>query len=258
MVALVTLVGTERFISVVEYNKTILFRYIEKNQIQKVEKHLEKYPEKIDKQEYKIDLLRWNYTPLHYACSLGNYDIVKLLVTKGANVNNLSPGQTPLASILCTGHPERINIAYYLIENGADPTITKSQTDDVLSRVLRFSAVGSQKQIEQFEFIMFLFDNSYFNYLDSTEDGLLIHSASVSNNVLMLEYMLEKGIDVNTLGAYDRTPLIYSAILGATEAAAYLLENGADKELKDKGGKTAFDVANERGYKDFIDLLSQY
>lgn len=65
---------------------------------------------------------RTGYTPLMDACFLsGNLDMVKLLVSEGADVNALSTqGDSALCLVADKGD---MQIARFLLENGADPNI---------------------------------------------------------------------------------------------------------------------------------------
>ena len=56
-------------------------------------------------------------------------------------------------------------------------------------------------------------------------------------------------------GENEDTPLIIAASKGHEKAVKVLLANGADRELTNKFGDTALDIAEEGGKKDIIELL---
>lgn len=61
------------------------------------------------------------WTPLHYAASIGDDAIVKMLLEASAYIDAASPnGTTPLMMAARGGHASTINL---LIEQGADPTL---------------------------------------------------------------------------------------------------------------------------------------
>jgi uncharacterized protein len=61
------------------------------------------------------------WTPLHYAASGGDNDIVKLLIDHSAYIDAGSPnGSTPLMMAAAAGHIETVKL---LLDEGADPTI---------------------------------------------------------------------------------------------------------------------------------------
>ena len=58
------------------------------------------------------------WTPLHYACSKGNLEVAQFLVTNGALVDSLSPGNTtPLMMAVQSGNEQLIKL---LLDKGAD------------------------------------------------------------------------------------------------------------------------------------------
>lgn len=64
----------------------------------------------------KIDHIGW--TPLHYACARGNYEVAQYLISKGAIIDSMSPGNTtPLMMAVQSGNEQLIKL---LLDKGAD------------------------------------------------------------------------------------------------------------------------------------------
>lgn len=64
-----------------------------------------------------------DYTPFHYACKNEDYEMMDMLLENGANINAYNEskiGETPLGLVAATCSFE---LARYLIDKGADPTI---------------------------------------------------------------------------------------------------------------------------------------
>ena len=63
---------------------------------------------------------------------------------------------------------------------------------------------------------------------------------------------------LNTAYAQNgNTPLHVAALNGQTEIVRFLLEQpGIDKTIKNKDGKTAFDLAQEKGFAEIAGLLN--
>jgi ankyrin repeat protein len=61
---------------------------------------------------------------------------------------------------------------------------------------------------------------------------------------LMLEY---PEVDLNSTDVDGRTPLFIAAAAGKTICVKFLLSRGVDRSIKNKGGKTAEDIAVEAG-----------
>lgn len=87
-----------------------------KNQVSEVRK-LVRGGEPVDAKPAEGPLKGW--TPLHLSAQKGHSDIVKFLLTQGAEVDSLGPGrETPLYNASFHGHLTTTNV---LLENGADP-----------------------------------------------------------------------------------------------------------------------------------------
>ena len=73
--------------------------------------------------EYSAD----GFTPLGLASYFGHYDIVKMLLAKGAEVNIYSKNGLQVAPIHSAVSADNLEIARLLLENKADPNIIQSK-----------------------------------------------------------------------------------------------------------------------------------
>ena len=77
----------------------------------------------VDQKQVPINRSGW--TPLHYACTNGNYEIALFLLDKGAAVDALSPNETtPLMMAIRAGN---IQLARLLLDRGADIRLRNQQ-----------------------------------------------------------------------------------------------------------------------------------
>ncbi|WP_157148972.1 ankyrin repeat domain-containing protein [Brachyspira pilosicoli] len=162
----------------------------------------------------------YDYTPLMIAALRNDYDMVKFLVEKGADVNakthfEYSSVETPLLLSLDYEHiesryDENSSVAEYLINNGADINVTN-------------------------------------------EDGETpLMYASKVHNIKVIELLIQKGADINAFDNYGNTALIYG--VNNLETVKLLVENGADVNFY-KGGSTALISACEYSHERNIDLI---
>jgi uncharacterized protein len=70
-----------------------------------------------------------------------------------------------------------------------------------------------------------------------------------------VKQLLAKGVDANAVYRNDLTALMWAAGYGNNDAVKVLLDAGARVDLKDNRGKTAADIARERGYAETVTLL---
>lgn len=73
--------------------------------------------------------------------------------------------------------------------------------------------------------------------------NLPIHTAAYYGRIRILEVLLERNIDVNTTCPRGNSPLHYAAAQSHEEAVKFLVNHGANPALRNRQGRTAYDVA---------------
>jgi ankyrin repeat protein len=68
--------------------------------------------------------------------------------------------------------------------------------------------------------------------------------------------VLDKGADINSLDNYDWTPLFSAVVYSRKEVVEILLRKDADITVQDPGSRTATGIAEEYGYTEIVELLS--
>ena len=84
-----------------------------------------------------------------------------------------------------------------------------------------------------------------------------LHLASRRGFLELTEYFCHNGADVNARGAWNLTPLMYSAIFNHSSVATCLLKHGADPTLVDAKGNTAYAHAILEKNYDVSNILTQ-
>lgn len=164
-----------------------------------------------------------NYlTPLHAAAQMGHKNIVNLLLEKGAVVNPSEKNgadkrfSTPIIAAVLNGHEE---IVQMLLDHGADLNASLNSVVEVQSKAESLLTYG------------------YSSSSDLVAKGLirgykLIHFAAESGNKSIIDMLLKRGHDVNLEAKNSETPLSIAVKREHVEIVAYLLENGANTNLK--------------------------
>ena len=218
-------------------------------------------------------------TPLHLACYGGHIELVKYLMTKGADMEaKFANGSTALFWAIPEGH---LDIVKLLIAEGAD--VGARQNDG--TSLLHIAAVSGQKEIAALLIDKGLDPNTKQNegsnpltyavsrghrevaelLIDRGADVNIqdnmgyspVYVAAFRGNKEMLRFLISKGANPDQKNALGKTPLHDIAMQGQKEIAALLIDNGADFMIKDPSGHTPLHFASNHGCKDVVELLCE-
>lgn len=180
----------------------------------------------------------WNcyINPLELAIYYHHYDIADFLISKGADVNGISPSTN--REIIFTGiYRDDYDFVKYLIGKKAKttdfdyPLITSAAFQNNLPMVeliLEATLLVDEKDIEGFSALSIAAGNGYLE---------------------IVKYLLEHGANINSTMTLNDTPLITAIMNEHIEVAEYLISQGADISIIDSEGHDALWFANELGLK---------
>ncbi len=134
------------------------------------------------------------------------------------------------------------------LKDGADLEETNEIGESVLACALRARC--------DMDLLMLLIDNGA-DIFDFDEEGVSIFDMAITyDNVEMVKYLIEKGMDVNQTNRRSGfTSLMAATCYGRTEIAKILLANGVDQNAKDSRGFSAIDFARKMNKKSVLELL---
>jgi ankyrin repeat protein len=149
------------------------------------------------------------------AAQSGSLKKVKFLVENGADVNKRRP-INGLSALFEAGFSAYLDIATYLIDNGANVNIENFDGESVLYR-----SIGSEK-----------------------------------GSLKMVQLLIDNGANVNHIDKSDKsTALMKAAEYNLSDIVALLIEKGASKEGVDTYGKTAKMYAEESATRSGVDQI---
>ncbi|RLN05810.1 hypothetical protein BBJ28_00020108 [Nothophytophthora sp. Chile5] len=193
--------------------------------------------------------------PLHGAVAEGYVHIVRLLISKGADVNALPRASfyypaAVLPPVFVADDPQVLRL---LVANGANFLQVASVS---LTGMIRTFATPLQQST-------FTLRSDLSDYLlECGGDVALtpLHEAAATDNTRKIKWLLARGIQVDTLGervegVHHRTPLHWAAVVGKAKAATVLLEHGADPNAKDRDGRTPLHWAARNNHHEVVALL---
>lgn len=171
------------------------------------------------------------YTPLSVACQEGNFEIVKLLVEKGADVNYapILSGTSPLGFASESDSADNLKIVKFLLEKGADADFSKYKHSHPGFRAL--STGGDELRPNGMEILEELLKAG----TDPNREQLL-QVACVQKHEEVIRYLVEEwgydASDPRNLCGY-----CYGINEYSYETLEYFLERGANPYAKYLGNK---------------------
>lgn len=106
--------------------------------------------------------------------------------------------------------------------------------------------------------ILALFDSGSISLEDLNGNGKWspLHSATSNNRINTVRLLIEKGARVNQqCDCNGDTPLHSAAKNGYFDIAKLLIDAGADRSVLNEKGKTAYDLAIEKGFTETAEIL---
>ena len=180
------------------------------------------------------------------AARAGRVERVVALLQEGAKVNSRDRnGDSPLNMAAAKGNAALTDA---LLKAGADVNLAN------LAGVtpLMGAAFSGEPQIVR----KLLSAGAKIEPLDRVKKNAATYAAGVGCTECLLELM-RAGTPVNTTLENNLTLLMWAAAYGHESSVRLLLDQGADRALKDSRGKTAADMAREGHHQNVVSLLEQ-
>lgn len=187
-------------------------------------------------------------TPLHLACSLGQYEMIQRLLDCGADPNMMSRvsraknvenenSRSPSRSISALGF------------RSAQGGLGSALDEDAEAPIHSAAFTGKAESVR-----MLLRMGANVN-LKSSQGCTALHKALEGGHPDIVNILLDAGADANVPLIYGRTPLHFAAALGQERSALQLVASGADSSIVDFFGQTPYDVAVRYNHDSIAEIL---
>ncbi len=179
---------------------------------------------------------------LYHAVRSGHLDTIKYLIQKGIDIDQQNKDKvSPLLYAAMTGNIHNIHIIRYLVEKKANITLK----DKYGHNILHFAT---------FDLIL--------NFILPTEWRQKMNLKTLSCSYVVdhfslrnVQYLIGKGIDVNSCDRHHMTLLHYAAESGHLDTVKYLIQAGANVDSYDKFGRDPLHYAAINNHSDIADFL---
>lgn len=209
-------------------------------------------------------------TPLMHAIDLGNINIVKHLIDKGADINQHLDKDGPCQSSLRSAiRKDNIDIATLLINNGFnlnDTDIFDLFIETHNAKIFDILFTECNKLSIEIDLNRLLFFKNHYNAPDmikklvacGADINTIEHKRTVlinaieKNNIELLLTVIDLGADIN-LVVNNLTPLMTSVKLSNKQATEILINAGVYVDFRSAEGESALSIASE--YENIIQLV---
>lgn len=174
---------------------------------------------------------RSGLTALHYAAVNGHRDVAEYLIDKGADVNAASvvkDGRNVAPPLMGAAYRGRFDVVKLLVIRGANLNFRNRDGGNVVSS----AAFGGHREIVEWLVDNGAEVNPFDKDSDVTQGINLplyaaVYSATFSGNLEMVRFLIAKGANVNAKARNGETALGYAKQHGLKEIIALLVANGA-------------------------------
>ncbi|WP_353271463.1 ankyrin repeat domain-containing protein [Wolbachia endosymbiont (group A) of Rhorus exstirpatorius] len=208
-----------------------------------------------------------NWTPLHYAVSAGQYDMVRFLVDQGASIlakdNNV---KTPLRIVNELGNTEVANFLRAKLDKYLFSAIERKdirKVSDFLDGGANIEAKGINNQTplcvasckgNLYVLKLLLSRNAKVNVQDDSRKTPL-HYAAGEGHLDAAKLLLDHDSIINAKDRLGIAPLHYAAYYNREGMVSFLISQGAKVEAMDEKARTPLHYAAREGHLDVAKLL---
>jgi len=199
--------------------------------------------------------------PLSYAAKTGNYEIVKLLIEYGANVNGVGGNTIPIMNAMesidqfCISWKDPKYLKYkdiilLLLSNNADVNLTNELGETPL-----ISAVQLNYEDDNFNLVDLLLNNgANVNQIDNEDISALMY-AVFNDNIPDVLLLLEHGANVNQVNNEGISVLMLAISAKNTNIVDILLRT---ENIDLEEANRCLHIAIEKDFENIVELIRNY
>ncbi|KAL6076828.1 Phosphatidylinositol 4-phosphate 5-kinase 1 [Balamuthia mandrillaris] len=192
-------------------------------------------------------------TPLHMAVALRDIDLCKLLLAKGADLNQKEDTDLKWTPLHIACHYGDLSMCEFLLKQPGIGVLVISKDNTLPLHYLVAHSFGAQADQQRSVLSLMIENGASVN--SQTLQGLTpIHKAVMKHNMTAVSFLLEHGADVNLSDNRGNTALHYAVKSGSKPLVQLLLDSKVDLQKAGEQG-TARELALATGRQDFVQMI---
>ncbi len=187
------------------------------------------------------------WTPLFFAARISSVDAMKLIISRGVDLNTLTEQQQH--PIMWAIHADSTDGLEYLLESGVNPNLTLRDNDTPLTLALSWRRNYA---------VPILLKHGADPNIAGNHGLTALMLAAQQGDATTVDLLLDAGADPDMQDAIQgQTALHYAAINGYSDIAEALVARDADPDIRDQNGATALQLATRYCQKNTALALSR-
>ncbi|XP_065200755.1 uncharacterized protein LOC135831864 [Planococcus citri] len=185
-------------------------------------------------------------SPLHIAAARGRKHIVEFLITEAhVPVNDRDAShKTPLHMAAKNGHEDVVNV---LLKFNADTNCKDNHSHSALHYAAHYNHIDVVK--------ILLKKEPHPDYKQVAGGYTVLHTAAGFGSLEVVDYLIQKGANVNAKHDRNEIPLIEAARNGHLEVVKLLICKGSEVNVRLVDGTTPLHLAALNGHKEVVEVL---
>jgi ankyrin repeat protein len=179
---------------------------------------------------------------MNAASANSDADIIRMLISKVKDINHLN--KNGISALDLAVKNNSAEIVQILLDNNANFNLTDTNGDNVIYYLVQ--SYNPQKK-EVFDSKLKMLEGKGLKLNSQQKNGnTLYHMAVAKNNLSLMKFIDNLGIDINAKNNEGLTALHKAALVSQDDVILkHLLSKGAKKEIKTDFKETAYDIASE-------------
>ncbi|KAL6066378.1 PH domain-containing protein [Balamuthia mandrillaris] len=195
---------------------------------------------------------------LHVAVERNDLELVRFLVSKRANINDMN-NKTKCTPLVLAASKGYLDVCKFLLgQKKVDVNLVNIDDTSALHYLVRHAPTTGHAFTLLSELIKMLIKRKADIDAQNFRGESPLHQATRVGNDLAILQLAQWGANMNAVNKNGETALHYAVLLGRHQIVRTLLYHGVDKNIRAKDGLTALDVAKKEHREEMAEIIANF